>query len=138
MEHRTDRKKQPPLWKLLLEQLLLTALVLCVFALFHHVIPDWNVRREGIGAPLGAVERKEQPPEPGAPAQQEGTDGETTPEPLPDTWEVRFAEHFSAEPVWEENSYRSPHISEPDLLCGGYLCGGYRMPPGGLPRKFDL
>ena len=114
MERRAKRKKQPPVWKLLVEQVLLTGLVLCVFALFHHVIPDWRVRQEGIGAPVGTVERAGQTPEPTAAAQEE-TEGETasesTPEPTPDTWETRFAGQFAAEPVWEENSYRSPHIS---------------------------
>ena len=44
-KRRSGAKKKPaaqpllPLWKLLVQQLLLTGLVLCVFALFHHVLP---------------------------------------------------------------------------------------------------
>ena len=104
-------------WKLLVIQLLLTGLVLCVFALFHHVLPEWQVRKNGIGEPIGAVVRSSPTPEP-TPSHAEEHAAEPTaiPTPIPtedprSPWQIRFAEHFSAEPLWGDNSYSSPNLS---------------------------
>ncbi len=109
-------KKQPPVWKLVLGQILLTALVLCVFAAFHHVIPRWKQRLEGTPQPIGTVQRKTSPsPAPqstSVPGQQSGEEtSKPEPEIAEDTWQTRFAEHFSETPVWTENGYSSPTLS---------------------------
>ncbi len=106
MKNGVKTKNRPPLWRLLVEELLLTGLVLCVFALFHHVIPDWKVRQQGIGAPIGTVERNEA--ELPAPSNETGEELEAQ---EPETLADRFAEQFAPEPVWTENSYRSPRIA---------------------------
>ncbi len=131
-----DSKKyirfEPSDWKLVLVQLLMTGLVLCVFAVFHHVLPEWEVRRNGIGAPSGTVARTASTPAPeesyeAYPEGQELPESESkaesvgpaleqlpTPEPTPDPrspWQIRFAEHFSESPVWGEKSYSSPNLS---------------------------
>lgn len=96
-------------WKLLLIQLLLTGLVLCVFALFHHVLPERQVRKNGIGAPSGVVVRSTP-----APVQTPEPVSEPTPQPTEDPrspWQIRFAEHFSDQPIWGDNSYSSPNLS---------------------------
>ena len=104
-------------WKLLVIQLLLTGLVLCVFALFHHVLPEWQVRKNGIGAPSGVIVRSTPTPEqtasPAAEQTPEPVD-EPTPQPTEDPrspWQIRFAEHFSEQPIWGDNSYSSPNLS---------------------------
>lgn len=104
-------------WKLLVIQLLLTGLVLCIFALFHHVLPEWQVRKNGIGAPSGVVVRStpapEQTPQPQA-EQEAQSAAEPTPVPTEDPrspWQIRFAEHFSEQPLWGDESYSSPNVS---------------------------
>ena len=115
-EYRKKQRKSPALWRLLLGQVLLTGLVLCIFALFHHVIPDWKVQQQGIGEPMGTVERKKPEPTPEPTPSQPAAEGtEEAPAPVPtvdpDSLAYRFAEHFASEPTWDENSYRSPSLS---------------------------
>ena len=97
-----------PVWALLVLQLLLTGFVLCVFALFHHVIPRLRLARQPGVEPIGVVERSETPAPAAEPAPVSTEEpAEATPEP----WSVRFAEHFSEETVLDENGYRSPNVS---------------------------
>lgn len=107
-----------PLWLLILLQLVLTGLVLCVFAVFHHVIPYAQRRNQPMPAPIATVahaetEKAEEPaPLPEPTTEPEPTpEPEATPEPLPPTWAELFAEQLSDEAVWEENSYRSPTMA---------------------------
>lgn len=118
---RRERGGKTPVWQLVLIQLLLTGLVLCVFALFHHVIPRIRLRTEGLPGPIGTVERRPSPmPAPDATVTPDGMGAEEpvfpedplpAEEPVPETWRERFAEQFSDEVVWTENSYQSPDIS---------------------------
>lgn len=111
-----ENNRRMPLWLLVLLQLALAGAVLCVFALFHHVIPYRQLRRGGMPEPIAAVARAETPPPTEEPipaelaAEPEATP-EVTPEPVPQTWAERFAAHFSDETVWEDMSYRSPTMA---------------------------
>ena len=57
-----ENNRRMPLWLLVLLQLALAGAVLCVFALFHHVIPYRQLRRGGMPEPIAAVARAETPP----------------------------------------------------------------------------
>ncbi len=139
MNRKEHKRKSPEVWRLLLGQLVLTALVLLVFALFHHVIPDWKARQLGAVEPVGRVEpssppqtaepvastpasaslapQESLPPEgqsaieTGAPEGTEEPQETEAPAELPDTWQTRFAEHFSGEIILSEYSYVSPTLS---------------------------
>ena len=122
MSQSNRKKKSPALWKLLLGQLLLTGLVLCVFALFHHVIPEMRVRAQGVQPPVGKVEAAETAPPAASPAPTETllpaepdpadqSFAEAVPEEEPDSWRLRFAEHFSETPFQDEAHYRSRNLS---------------------------
>lgn len=109
-----DPNKRIPFWLLVLLQLLLTGAVLCVFALFHHVIPHYQTKAQGMPAPIASVERRETPaPTPEEPGETNAAVQTPVPseEPAPISWSERFAEHFSEEPVWTENSYSSPTMA---------------------------
>lgn len=95
LENSPDRAgKKAPIWLLILQELMLTGLVLCVFALFHHVIP-----------------RAANTPQPLSSLAQADTDAGEYNEPEPESWQEKFAGQFSSEPVITENSYKSPQIS---------------------------
>ena len=119
-----QNRKRLPLPVFLLLQLLLAGLVLCVFALFHHVIPYSRTRTQGMPAPIAAVERSVTPspaPLPTDSAQaevqpeetipEEAEEPEPTEEPRPLTWAEKFAEHFTEETVWEDMHYSSPAMA---------------------------
>lgn len=131
MNPSNQNNRNTPDWMLLVQQLLLLGLVLCVFALFHHVIPDWKTRSQGAVEPIGRVAPVQTPaqraeempvseePEQGSEAQreeQQATVPETPAEDseedqAPQTWQERFAEHFSPQPRWHVDSYSSPNLS---------------------------
>lgn len=99
------RDKRPPLWLLLFLDLLLAGGFLCVFALFHHVIPYWG--RAEAAAPVAVVEKPASVSVP-VPA----AEVETTPEKTAGTpWQLRFAEQFSDEVEITDHSYKSPTLS---------------------------
>ena len=118
-----QKNKGLPLWAFLLLQLLLAGLVLCVFALFHHVIPYYKTRSEGMPAPIAVVERTETPaptalpaeepeePEAEETAEEEPAEPEPTEEPRPLTWAEKFADQFTEETVWEDLHYSSPTMA---------------------------
>lgn len=111
-----------PIWATVLADVLMVGVILVTFAFFHHVLP----------AIQSGQNRQEQPPvvteapsvteaptipeETEAPLPEETLPEETVPvetePPIQLTeWQVKFAEHFSDEPVWTENSYKSPNVS---------------------------
>ncbi|MBO6039993.1 MAG: phosphodiester glycosidase family protein [Oscillospiraceae bacterium] len=116
-----------PWWLLVMLQLALAGALLCMFALFHHVIPYRQLRRGGMPEPIAAVARAETTPPTEQPIPLElAAEPQTTPEPAPQTWAERFAAHFSDEIVWEDMSYRSPTMAvtvtkyeHPELLPKG-------------------
>ena len=104
-KRRSGAKKKPaaqpplPLWKLIVQQLLLTGLVLCVFALFHHVLPRYARRAPD---PPAAAERVQQTPAPLPSLQPEvAAEAVGSPEPGP----------FSAEAVVTDSSYSGPTLA---------------------------
>lgn len=111
-----QKKKHLPLWALLLLQLLMAGLVLCVFALFHHVIPYYKTRTQGMPAPVAVVERTrpvQEEPVPEIPAEETPVPEETPEpeEPAPISWRERFADQFTEDTVWEEMHYSSPDMA---------------------------
>ena len=105
--------------RMLLRDLLLTAAILVVFSLFHHVIPHLN--RESAPAPV-PIETLLPTPEPTALPTPEETPGpepspepteepSPSPEPDPMDWKTKFASHFTEDVVETDHSYQSPGIS---------------------------
>ena len=85
------RKKLP---MIILQDILLTGLVLCVFALFHHVLPRMNPSaKPSAGTPVVLMPAPEKANEPQTP------------------WQETFAGRFTQDTVVTENSYSSPEIS---------------------------
>ena len=103
----TKTKKKRPAWLLVLLDLMLTGLVLCVFATFHHVIPSIQRRLSGPITPIATIVPSAAPTQ--RPQTEDGEEAE--PEPDPNDWRVKFAEHFTDEVIVTENSYASPNIS---------------------------
>lgn len=82
---------------IILQDIALTAVFLCVFALFHHVIPFARAA-QNVQQPVAVVER------PAETAAEEEEKALTA-------WQEKFSEHFSEETVISENSYRSAEVS---------------------------
>lgn len=91
-------KKSVPF--MIIQDVLLTGLILCVFAFFHHVQPRLSALSRSQSSPSPAVQTQ-------APAPEPTQDGE----PEAETWGERFAEHFSEEIQTGENFYKSPNVS---------------------------
>lgn len=91
-------KKSVPF--MIIQDVLLTGLILCVFAFFHHVQPRLSALGRSQSSPTPAVQTQ-------APAPKPTQDGE----PEAETWDERFAEHFSEEIQTGENFYKSPNVS---------------------------
>lgn len=90
-----EKQRKARLWQLIVQELLLTGLVLCVFALFHHVIPRTTKA-------LAPVERL---------VQTETGQGEYNETDAVETWQEKFAGQFSKELTISQDSYKSPQIS---------------------------
>lgn len=111
------REKMPrrnrPVWQLIIQDILLTGLVLCVFATFHHVIPRLTAKNVQMPTPSSVIGS----PAPAETSAPEETAPENTPEPTPEVidnrteWQKKFEEHFTEEVVITENSYTSPNIA---------------------------
>lgn len=111
------------IWKVVLTDVLLGALVLGLVVFFELGLPILQARR----AEAPASPRETAQPAPAArtpapshmpeetPAQEtEPLTVEETPEPTPDPrteWQIRFADHFSDEVIITDHSYRSPQVS---------------------------
>lgn len=106
---RRRRRRRPPVLRTIVLQLLLTGLVLCVFALFHHVIPRLRMQRQESFEPIGTVERTTPPPTAAPTPAPEGAEDPAEPSPEPET--PRFAEYFTEETVKTESSYSSPRVA---------------------------
>ena len=102
-----------PLGLLLLQDLILTALILLGFALVHHVLPQLNAAAvdpaAAIQTPLSELPGEETP----APADQAAPSPAPSEEPAADPadWRTKFAEHFTDEIVVSERTYSSPNLS---------------------------
>lgn len=88
---------------MIVQDIVLTGIILCVFAFFHHVLPRLSALGESVPSPtVQAVPAL-------TPARE--SEAPQTSEPEPETWGERFAEHFSDEVQIRENSYMSPNVS---------------------------
>ncbi len=88
-------KKRLPVALLILLDVLATGTALCIFSLFHHVLPQ-VLKAEGIQIV----------------AQESGSaSAETVRQDVITDLRVKFAEHFSDTVITTENSYTSPDVS---------------------------
>lgn len=88
----------------LLTELVLAGIILCIFSLFHHVIPKlFPETNEVIEGTQLVTEEKWTEPEPEM--------DEPEPERIKTAWQEKFAEHFSDEIISTENTYRSPNVA---------------------------
>ena len=107
---RAKKRGKTPAWRLIIQDILLTGLVLCIFALFHHVIPRMGIAKAEPPKPTSAaLAPSESPAAAAAP--------ENSPEPTEEVvdnrteWQKKFADDFTDEIVSAENSYTSPDVS---------------------------
>ncbi len=133
---RRRRRQHLPLWRVILSDIVVGALILALYAAFKLLIPAMQQRAASAvpaavtvtaapvpvqtpGAQEIIVQTPEQPadvqeaPAP-APEQTAEPAPEPTPEPTPDTrtpWQIKFAEHFTDTPVLTDHSYTSPEVS---------------------------
>lgn len=113
LERRTHGKNRP-VWKLIIQDIILTGVVLCVFATFHHVIPRLTAKSTPVPVPTSVLTT---PAPQDTPDMQETDVPEETPEASPEVqdgrteWQKKFEEHFTDEVIITENSYTSPNIS---------------------------
>ena len=133
------RKKRRSVAGLVAQDLLMTLAFLCVFALFHHVLPRWQPKTAEIVAPVSirtpeTVPPETVPPETAAPetAAPEET-AEPSPEPTsepetPPSWRERFSEYFSDEIVETDDGYTSPSVSVQIRY--------YEEKIGGIPQRY--
>jgi len=101
------RSKTGRIVRTICADILMTGLILVVFAFFHHVLPMIKSSAEpsqpDMPAPTAAVETvvaEEPTPTPESLEQDDRTE-----------WQIRFSEHFSDTIVSTENSYKSPNVS---------------------------
>lgn len=117
--HTRRRRRRPKaVWKVVLIDILTAALILGIYAVFKLVLPAMQSSAAvSVPAPTPA------PVETAEPAPAENTEPsaepleatpEPTPEPTPDPrtpWQIKFAEHFTDEPVLTDHSYTSPEVA---------------------------
>ena len=116
------------IWKIVMTDILLGALILGVTVFFELGLPILRARMTPAPTALPVVAAPSATPAPTAtPAPEESNPApvetampelagtpETTPEPTEDprtAWQIKFAEHFSEETVITDHSYTSPQVS---------------------------
>jgi len=127
-DKKTGNNRVGKLWKTVLADILMVGVILLVYAMFHHVIPAYMSEYEHQKV-MEQEQLQSQPVETEAPETQpteaavatevmETEESPTETEPLPTEpprilteWQKKFAEHFSEEIIWTENSYKSPNVS---------------------------
>ena len=107
-------KQNVPLWQKLAFDLLIAAVLLLIYSFIQIQLPALRAKHEAREAmALRAAEAAELAAAEDAAATAE-PQTEAEPEPSPDTrtpWQIKFAEHFSDEPVMTDHSYTSPCLS---------------------------
>lgn len=119
-----EKRGGMPIWAVALIDIVMVGVILVVFAFFHHVLPamisemerrqELEHRQEIVETePTVSGETLTVPTDAAATEPVEATEAtEATEAPDPRTeWQIKFAEHFSDEIVWTENSYKSPNVS---------------------------
>lgn len=97
-------RRRLPLWMLIVQQLVLTGLVLCVFALFHHVLPRLYNRAQ---EPITQLVRTVPTPMPSA----EAAPAEAQDELPPEAQEYVDPGPFTETRVETENGYTGPNLA---------------------------
>ena len=135
-ENRSTEKKSRGLLWIIIRDIIMTGLILVVFALFHHVIPRITARNTVI-KPVSTVSVTATPsalpeitPEPAVTAGITEDPLETEPVPVETDvrteWQKKFADKFTDEVVKTENSYTSPNISVTIDTFSGMYNGYYQ------------
>ena len=89
---------------MIIQDVLLTGLILCVFAFFHHVLPRLEAMDKGGSSPAPTAQLE------AAPSPAPATEG-PAPTGAAESWTEKFAEHFSEEVQRGDQFYKSPNIS---------------------------
>lgn len=122
MESRNYRSRKPKSKfpygaKVAVIDLLLAGIFLCVFALFHHVLPTSKGGPIGttkpVSSPSAQVSSEASPgtsSDPGETSSQQPQSSESA-SADPTSWREKFKEHFSGDVVQTDTSYKSPNIS---------------------------
>ena len=127
-DKKSGKQRVGNLWKTILADILMVGVILLIYAMFHHVIPaymsEYERQKEMEQEQLQSQPAETEAPETLTTEVTEATEVEATEElptetePLPTEpprilteWQKKFAEHFSEEIVWTENSYKSPNVS---------------------------
>ena len=119
---RRRRRRHLPVWRVVLSDVIVAALILALYAVFKLLLPAMRqsaVTPAPTPAPTLTIVSTPQPlptQEPVAAPEVQAAQPEPTsaPEPTPDTrtpWQIRFAEHFTESPVLTDHSYTSPEVS---------------------------
>lgn len=117
--HLRRRRRPKTLWRVILIDILTAALILGIYAVFKLVLPAMQ-SSAAVPLPTPAPVEAAEP----APAAI-GESAEITPAPAEATptaaagftpdprtpWQIKFAEHFTEEPVLTDHSYTSPEVS---------------------------
>lgn len=106
------RRTLKPAWLLAVLDILLAASILAAFFLFKLGLPILSARSSRPASAPTAQAAEPSPASEPEPAPEPSP--EATPEPTPDTrtpWQIRFAGHFTDEPVMTDHSYTSPTTS---------------------------
>lgn len=126
-DKKTGKQSVGKLWKTVLADILMVGVILLIYATFHHVIPAYMSeyeRQKEMEQQLQSQPVETEAPETLPTEAPEATEVEATEEIPTETellptepprilteWQQKFAEHFSEEIVWTENSYKSPNVS---------------------------
>ena len=109
--------------RMILLDILMTGLILVVFAFFHHVLPRITAKNavvppiSTVSVPAPASAAPELPPEISPETSPEPTDAPAEPSPEPvvedgrTEWQRKFADKFTEEVVITDHSYSSPNVS---------------------------
>ena len=115
-------KRMMPIWAMVIMDIAITGVVLCVFSLFHHVIPRKTIDTEDViqivnpyATPTPAPTEVPTPTETPNPNETPDPNATATPEPTPTPkvyeWTDKFKDHFADTVIQTENSYKSPTMS---------------------------
>ncbi len=115
-------RKPLPAYMLVIIDVLVTGVALCVFALFHHVLPkalqgeNFQIVRPGTGIAAAETQISSAEEKASVTRQQEehatiAQAGESSGQETVGSFRAKFADHFSDTVISTENSYTSPNAS---------------------------
>ena len=118
------KAKRPSMIKIVIRDIIMTALILCIFAFFHHVLPRLTASSKAAPVTTAVVTPTPAPTTTPAPETASESGNETETEPVPETvevtpdpnegkteWQIKFADKFTDEVVVTDSSYTSPDVS---------------------------